>query len=283
MEHYIQGKDHGRMILNSVETILLSGSLLNMRMTLLGSRLKKNYPTKKCFELIMISRLPTLFFKVLQQMFTLLSIITQLPKTYGTYLIYLCTAHHYQNTNVSGKFVTDVKLARDLHMSNYDQLYAYLEQHEAHANEARLMHERFPDPLTLSNPYGAPHHPKQYATAYPTNLSHTQPSVTQNSYPPLKIPQQPQAEFPQLDSGLVVPTFLPDPRGAYDQVSQTTTHNAAFQTDDLDVYDSKCDDIASTKVVFTANLSSCDSDVLSEVPYSNTFQNDMMHQSVQEL
>nr|GEV86054.1 retrovirus-related Pol polyprotein from transposon TNT 1-94 [Tanacetum cinerariifolium] len=29
-----------------------------------------------------------------------------------------------------GKFFTDVKLARDFHMSNYDQLYAYLEQHE---------------------------------------------------------------------------------------------------------------------------------------------------------
>ncbi|GJX03997.1 hypothetical protein Tco_0189913 [Tanacetum coccineum] len=33
------------------------------------------------------------------------------------------------------KFVTDVKLARDLHTTNYDQLYSYLEQHEAHANE----------------------------------------------------------------------------------------------------------------------------------------------------
>nr|GEY93125.1 hypothetical protein [Tanacetum cinerariifolium] len=33
------------------------------------------------------------------------------------------------------KFMTNVKLARDLHTSNYDQLYAYLEQHEAHANE----------------------------------------------------------------------------------------------------------------------------------------------------
>ncbi|GJV78448.1 hypothetical protein Tco_1510032 [Tanacetum coccineum] len=48
-----------------------------------------------------------------------------------------------------GKFVTDVKLARDLHTSNYDQLYAYLEQHEAHANEARLTRERFPDPIAL--------------------------------------------------------------------------------------------------------------------------------------
>ncbi|GJT08553.1 hypothetical protein Tco_0843015 [Tanacetum coccineum] len=33
--------------------------------------------------------------------------------------------------------------------------------------------------------------------------------ITQNAYPPLKIPQQPQVEFPQLDSGLAVPTFLP--------------------------------------------------------------------------
>ncbi|GKD43480.1 hypothetical protein Tco_1268125 [Tanacetum coccineum] len=36
------------------------------------------------------------------------------------------------------KFVTDVKLARDLHTTNYDQLYTYLEQHEVHANETPL-------------------------------------------------------------------------------------------------------------------------------------------------
>ncbi|GKA91752.1 integrase, catalytic region, zinc finger, CCHC-type containing protein [Tanacetum coccineum] len=57
----------------------------------------------------------------------------------------------------------------------------------------------------------------------------------------------------------------------------------SFQTDDLDAYDSDCDDISSAKEVFMANLSSCDSDILSDVPYSNTFQNDMMNQSVQEL
>ncbi|GKC31731.1 retrovirus-related pol polyprotein from transposon TNT 1-94 [Tanacetum coccineum] len=37
------------------------------------------------------------------------------------------------------------------------------------------------------------------------------------------------------------------------------------KTDDLDSYDSDCDDISSAKVVLMANLSSCDSDVLSEV------------------
>ncbi|GJV33771.1 hypothetical protein Tco_1394171 [Tanacetum coccineum] len=39
------------------------------------------------------------------------------------------------------KFVTDVKFARDLHTTNYDQLYSYLKQDKAHANETRLMRE----------------------------------------------------------------------------------------------------------------------------------------------
>ncbi|GJY13266.1 retrovirus-related pol polyprotein from transposon TNT 1-94 [Tanacetum coccineum] len=47
------------------------------------------------------------------------------------------------------KFVTDVKLVRDLHTANIDQLHAYLGQHEFHANEVRLMHERNSDLLAL--------------------------------------------------------------------------------------------------------------------------------------
>nr|GEX57403.1 hypothetical protein [Tanacetum cinerariifolium] len=47
------------------------------------------------------------------------------------------------------KFVTDVKLVRDLHTTNVDQLHAYLGQHEYHANEVRLMYERTSDPLAL--------------------------------------------------------------------------------------------------------------------------------------
>ncbi|GJT75696.1 hypothetical protein Tco_1042421 [Tanacetum coccineum] len=53
-----------------------------------------------------------------------------------------------------GKFVTNVKLERDMHTSNYDQLYAFLEEHKAYANEARLMRERFPDPLALMSIMG---------------------------------------------------------------------------------------------------------------------------------
>nr|GFC00547.1 hypothetical protein [Tanacetum cinerariifolium] len=47
------------------------------------------------------------------------------------------------------KFMTDVKLVRDLHTTNVDQLHAYLGQYEYHANEVRLMHERTSDPLAL--------------------------------------------------------------------------------------------------------------------------------------
>ncbi|GJR03826.1 hypothetical protein Tco_0526810 [Tanacetum coccineum] len=58
--------------------------------------------------------------------------------------------------------------------------------------------------------------------------------------------------------------FLADPGVADSQVAQTITHNAAFQTDDLDAYDSDYDDISSAKAVLMTNLSSCDSYVLSE-------------------
>ncbi|GJR41240.1 hypothetical protein Tco_1216924 [Tanacetum coccineum] len=45
-----------------------------------------------------------------------------------------------------GRFVTTVKLNRGLKTSNYDQLYAYLKQHEAHANENKMMLEKFTQP-----------------------------------------------------------------------------------------------------------------------------------------
>ncbi|GKA28348.1 hypothetical protein Tco_0714516 [Tanacetum coccineum] len=89
-------------------------------------------------------------------------------------------------------FVTDVNLARNMHTTNYDQLYAYLSQHEVHVNEVRKMRERFLEPLAL---YQAP-------------ISHLTPVITQNAYQAPAI-QQLQADFPQLDSGLVVPAFLP--------------------------------------------------------------------------
>ncbi|GJS70077.1 hypothetical protein Tco_0702918 [Tanacetum coccineum] len=47
------------------------------------------------------------------------------------------------------KFVTDAKLTRDMHSTNFDHLYSYLRQHEAHANEVRLMRQRYPNSMAL--------------------------------------------------------------------------------------------------------------------------------------
>ncbi|GJX97435.1 hypothetical protein Tco_0353233 [Tanacetum coccineum] len=56
-------------------------------------------------------------------------------------------------------------------------------------------------------------------------------------------------------------TFIPA------QASQEILSLTAFQTDDLDAFDSDCDDAPSAKAVLMANLSSYDIDVLSEKHY----------------
>ncbi|GKA14259.1 integrase, catalytic region, zinc finger, CCHC-type containing protein [Tanacetum coccineum] len=85
------------------------------------------------------------------------------------------------------KVITDVKLAKRLYTTNYDQLYAYLSQHERHANEVRIMREIYPDPLalvansqTLYNPsqslqYSVPSmHPssQQFTSVYAAPIYH---------------------------------------------------------------------------------------------------------------
>ncbi|GJX05516.1 retrovirus-related pol polyprotein from transposon TNT 1-94 [Tanacetum coccineum] len=73
------------------------------------------------------------------------------------------------------KFMTYVKLVRDLHITNIDQLYAYLGQHEFHANE--------------------------YQSSIHHNVYSLSSSIPQLEYAPL-VNQQ--SEFSQLDSGLIV-------------------------------------------------------------------------------
>ncbi|GJY20723.1 hypothetical protein Tco_0393289, partial [Tanacetum coccineum] len=75
-----------------------------------------------------------------------------------------------------------------------------------------------------------------------------------------------------------------DPGVAEGPVTQTViTHNAAYQADDLDAYDSDYDEISTAKAILMANLSSYGSDVLSNVLHSDNTYNDMPNQSVQEM
>ncbi|GKF60187.1 hypothetical protein Tco_0176973, partial [Tanacetum coccineum] len=60
--------------------------------------------------------------------------------------------------------------------------------------------------------------------------------------------------------------FLADPGISEALVAQQTIpQNFAFQTEDLDSYDSDCDDLSSAKAVLMVNLSSCNPKVHFEV------------------
>ncbi|GJS23208.1 hypothetical protein Tco_0451840 [Tanacetum coccineum] len=78
--------------------------------------------------------------------------------------------------------------------------------------------------------------------------------------------------------------FLADP-GITDchDVQPTIIHNAAFQTDDLDAYNSDYDDISSANAVLMANILNYGLDILSEVPNFDIYQNDMDNESVQAM
>nr|GEW09311.1 retrovirus-related Pol polyprotein from transposon TNT 1-94 [Tanacetum cinerariifolium] len=75
--------------------------------------------------------------------------------------------------------------------------------------------------------------------------------------------------------------FLEDPGIPDGQSAQTTIlNNAAFQTEDLDAYDSDYDDALNAKAVLMANFSNYGSDVILEVPHSEPYHIDMDNQSV---
>ncbi|GJR41938.1 retrovirus-related pol polyprotein from transposon TNT 1-94 [Tanacetum coccineum] len=275
------------------------------------------------------------------------------------------------------KFVTNVKLVKDLHTTNFDQLHAYLEQHELYANEVRLMREhinqqthlaKFPqidsglavlvfkqgdDPIdainkmmsflctvitshfpSTNNQLRNSSNPRQQATIHDGRVTVKLLQGRQNSYVAgtsgtiantsgtggnysgqqrvvkcfncqgeghmARQCPKPKRKIDATwfrDKVLLVEAkgngkvlneeeleFLADPGIAEGPVTQSViTHNAAYQADDLDAYDSDCDEISTAKAVLMANLSSYGSDVLSEVPISDNTNNDMLNQSVQEM
>ncbi|GJR09178.1 hypothetical protein Tco_0791830 [Tanacetum coccineum] len=208
------------------------------------------------------------------------------------------------------KFVTDVKLATDMHESSFDQLYVYLRQHEVHANEVRMMRERFPDPLALyhqqlspiaqqfytSLPQPQPYEVQVHQQSYSVPVVHQTLVVHQQTYQAPVVQQQSPAVFPQLNSGLVVPSFLlaDDPiassRAKGNAIGTGVNINIGtfianqIKTNDLDAFNSDCDEAPSASAILMAKLSAYDSDVLSKVPNYNTYQdNNVIDQSVQEM
>ncbi|GJS59807.1 putative ribonuclease H-like domain-containing protein [Tanacetum coccineum] len=61
------------------------------------------------------------------------------------------------------------------------------------------------------------------------------------------------------------------------------THNVAYQADDLDAYDSDCDELNSAKVALMANLSHYGLDALAEVHNHDNMNNNVVNQAVQVM
>ncbi|GJR25137.1 hypothetical protein Tco_0973664 [Tanacetum coccineum] len=61
------------------------------------------------------------------------------------------------------------------------------------------------------------------------------------------------------------------------------THNAAYQADDLDAYNSDCDELNSTKVALMANLSHYGSYALAKVHNHDNMNNNVVNQAVQVM
>nr|GEZ57878.1 reverse transcriptase domain-containing protein [Tanacetum cinerariifolium] len=78
--------------------------------------------------------------------------------------------------------------------------------------------------------------------------------------------------------------FLADPGITEAQPTQTViTHNVTCQADDLDAYDSDCDEINTAKVALMANLFHYGSDDLAEVHNHDNVNHNMINQAVQAM
>nr|GEV72591.1 integrase, catalytic region, zinc finger, CCHC-type, peptidase aspartic, catalytic [Tanacetum cinerariifolium] len=102
------------------------------------------------------------------------------------------------------KFVTDVKLVRDLHTKNVDQLHAYLGQHEYHANEygSSSHYSQYASQAQSLTPLSITYPSNDFQSSVHHNVYNSSSSIPQVEYAP-SVHQQ--SDFSQPDTGLVVP------------------------------------------------------------------------------
>ncbi|GJS29879.1 hypothetical protein Tco_0490499 [Tanacetum coccineum] len=190
------------------------------------------------------------------------------------------------------KFVTDVKLVQDLHTTNIDQLHAYLGQHKFHANEKGddpidainhmmsflnvVVISRYPTTnnqlrnssnprhqATINNGRGTlkPIQRRQTSLGAGTSRTYTPGASGSNFGKQRTVISQASGQILQEEEL----AFLEDLGILEGQATQTViTHNVAYQVDDLDAYDSDCDELNTAKVYLMANLSHYGSDALTE-------------------
>nr|GEV94870.1 reverse transcriptase domain-containing protein [Tanacetum cinerariifolium] len=172
------------------------------------------------------------------------------------------------------KFITDVKLVKDLHTTNFDQLHAYLKQHELHANEAS--HNSYDASTsgtkantlgTRGNYSGQQRVVKCFNCQGECHMSRQCPKPKRKRdatwFREKVLLVEAQGNGKVLNEEEL--EFLADHGISEGPVTQSViTHNAAYHADDLDAYDSDCDEVSIAKAVLMANLSTYGLDVLFE-------------------
>ncbi|GKE87706.1 hypothetical protein Tco_1565181 [Tanacetum coccineum] len=201
MELYMQSREHGKMILESVENGLLiwptveeNGVIKTKKYAELSAAEKIQADCDMKVTNIILQGLPADIYSLMNhhrerecKLYDAFDKFTHikgetLHKYYLRFIqlindmnIYNMKIEQFQvNTKFLNslppewiKFVTGVKLMKDLHTTNFDQLHAYLEQHELHANEVRILRERNQDPLAfVSNQQMTPPHFNTYQSSY---------------------------------------------------------------------------------------------------------------------
>nr|GEY72682.1 hypothetical protein [Tanacetum cinerariifolium] len=190
-----------------------------------------------------------------------------------------------------GRFVTTLKLNRGLRDSNYDQLYAYLKQHETHAKENKMMLEPFSqhtvDPFALmsnvSNPQcHSPSSSTSSSTQVPQHLAdnphlESSLSLTENLIENLTntlalLTQSYKTFLPQTNNQLRTSSNTRNQSTVQDgrflvqnvQGRQNRAQDLAlnvdnvFQADDCDAFNFDVDEALTAQTMFMANLSSAD-------------------------
>nr|GEW17706.1 hypothetical protein [Tanacetum cinerariifolium] len=278
IELYMMNKQHGRMILESVEN---------------GTSLTKQKRECKLYD-----EFDTFAYKKaesLREFCLRFSLLLNDMDIYNMKLEQFQVNTKFLNTLTPewSKFAIDVKLVKDLHTTNVDHLHAYLGQHKFHANEVRLMHEllqKGDDPIHAIN------HMMSFLTAVVTSRY----PLTNNELRNSSSPRQ-QAT---INTGRVTRTVIcynckgeghmskqrTKPKKKRDEawfkdkvLLYVITNNAAYQADDLDAYDSDYDEINSTKIALMANLSHYGSDSLAEVHNPDNVTNNVINQAVQAI
>ncbi|GJR18458.1 retrovirus-related pol polyprotein from transposon TNT 1-94 [Tanacetum coccineum] len=150
MELYMQNTEHERMILESVKHCPLIWPTIEENGVTRIKKYAELSATEK-IQLIVILRQLISFFKVYHLLSIHLLIIRVAKDLWERIQLLMQVNTKFLNSLPPewSKFVTDVKLVKYLHTTNFDQLHAYLQQYELHANEVRIMRERNQDPLAL--------------------------------------------------------------------------------------------------------------------------------------